>query len=245
MGRRKALTGEQAQLVIDMAKAGVPRYRIAEVFGLSPGGISAYVRNVGGIKRCERRSQAEIEKSGDISKNSVVTSRSGEFRSIFKWAEMTGVNPQTILGRMMSGMDIDEAVSPRGKHRGKTFITASNGQSASIAEWSRITGINQATIHTRYSRAGWTPDEALGFAPAPYKKFIHEGRAYSVGDLARISGAHPGTIKFRMRKDMPFEKIIAPPLPGRGRPRSLKRGSDGTQSREKAERHDPGQEGVS
>lgn len=207
-GRKKVLTDEQIFQAIERAKAGEPHYRIADSFGVSQTAVSKYIREVGGIRQYKRRSQDEIERGGDLSKNSVVTSASGEAHSIFEWAELTKMNPQTILGRMKSGMDIDAAISS--EVREATIVTAGNGESRTISEWSEITGISKSKIYGRYVERGWTADQSLGFEPEPHKILVHDGKAYSLADLARVSGASIATVYYRIRKGMPFSEIIAP-----------------------------------
>lgn len=147
----------------------------------------------------------------------------GKEMTIPQLADVAGVSPATIRGRLARGMTAEQAVSEpvRGGVRTARMLTH-NGDTASVPEWSRRLGISVQTIFDRLED-GRPIDQVL--APAnktELRLLTHNGVTMNAAEWARALNIPEGTVWTRLRKGWPTERVLAPvtrPTGGRSRAR--------------------------
>ncbi|WP_460273911.1 hypothetical protein [Celeribacter sp. ULVN23_4] len=100
-----------------------------------------------------------------------------------------------------------------------------NGETLTLTEWSERTGIKAMTIYSRFN-SGWPLAEALSVSVGaanrqarqatkktwqrglPALRISHNGETLTVKEWSRRTGINAATIKTRLRKGMPPEKVL-------------------------------------
>ena len=102
------------------------------------------------------------------------------------------------------------------------YLTA-KGKTQSAREWEEQLGIKYTSICYR-NHIGWTPEQCLGFEPAPKRrpmgrKSLHmitaRGKTQSLRDWARETGLGDYTIYYRMKRGVKGHDILDIPLRSR------------------------------
>lgn len=83
----------------------------------------------------------------------------GQTRDSVEWSKLSGVATGTILYRIRTGWDVEDAIFTKPGEEGVYRITF-NGESLSLSEWSRKTGIPMIRISQRIA-AGWDARRVL------------------------------------------------------------------------------------
>lgn len=93
----------------------------------------------------------------------------GEEKTISQWAEIIGINRDTLKTRIYNGWSIKKAFETpvrQVENVYKKHKIKYQGEEKTISQWAEITGINRITLYCRL-KAGWSIEKAL---ETPVKK---------------------------------------------------------------------------
>lgn len=137
-------------------------------------------------------------------------------KTITEWAELHGLLPQTLLGRLNRGMRFEAALTRRLRLVKKWEVKV-GGKKQRAAAAAREAGIAAGTVYARLRR-GWSARDALKISPGSYgigrKRTVTitvEGKTRTVAEWADLAGVKENTLRERLRlhPDWPVERIVS------------------------------------
>jgi len=160
------------------------------------------------------------------------------FSSVSEAARAFSLPVRKVNVRLWHGWSIDEAfeLKERRDTDKRKSITVQGKRFESIAEFADVHGVEKRLVRQRMYAYNWTPEQAVGIAPAPIRKGNTEGRSIVVAGIifpsikaaAEAHGipSYRVTTRLRLWKwtiDQAFELAPRPEAPGkkRGQPITL------------------------
>ncbi len=103
-------------------------------------------------------------------RNNLRVTYNGEKRVLSEWAEITGINYETLYARLVRlGWPPELAFSTPSQSQIEMMLTF-DGRTMTTADWSRETGISNKTIRYRIKMLGWPVELALTTPAKPRTK---------------------------------------------------------------------------
>lgn len=157
---------------------------------------------------------ATIKQQANNTRRNVYLTIDGEKKSVPEWAEIYGVNQETVRRRVRElGWDPIKALTEP-LYYGDVYEY--NGESHLLSEWSNILGIEVGTLKTRIDR-GWPIDKV--FSTPTGKSVIkieHDGETHTLHEWADIFGMNYITLSKRIREQgMSLEEAVSKPVQDR------------------------------
>lgn len=87
----------------------------------------------------------------------------GEWHTITEWAQIVGINRETLYHRVQRGMSMAEAINRPGRDYRRRLTV--NGVEMTVNQWAERMGVSVGTIYRRL-RSGCTPAEAVMGRPS-------------------------------------------------------------------------------
>ena len=105
------------------------------------------------------------ESQNNKTNNRLVTSASGETKTVAMWARHVGAHRNLILDRLNRGWPEDEAIFTPPARRLLTI----DGITKCLNEWARASGVESGTLWARLDR-GWPPKKAVSTPVRPMRR---------------------------------------------------------------------------
>lgn len=156
-----------------------------------------------------------------------ITVSGREFPTINSAAEFHGIGSTCFRGRLERGWTPEQAagidVPPENYGLQKTFvpITIDGVDFRSKSDAARHFGVNMITLNQRLKK-GWTPEQAAGLEPAPYKKYAHpfmrkiviRGREFdsqrqAIQHYSKKLGVKARTLKARFDRGWSWDDVLS------------------------------------
>lgn len=100
---------------------------------------------------------ATAKEQGRNKRNNTIIEIDGVRRCISEWAEVAGINEQTIHSRIRQGLSAKSAILSPVK---KEMVLTCNGETKTVNDWAKLIGIRKITLYARLKR-GWSHRDAL------------------------------------------------------------------------------------
>lgn len=157
---------------------------------------------------------ATVKEQANNTRRNVYMTIDGETKSVPEWAEIYGVNQETVRRRVRElGWDPIKALTEP-LYYGDVYEY--NGESHLLSEWSKILGIEVGTLKTRIDR-GWPIDKV--FSTPTGKSVIrieYDGETHTLHEWADIFGMNYITLSKRIREQgMSLEEAVKKPVQDR------------------------------
>ncbi len=164
------------------------------------------------------------KENGRNKRNNKLVTIKRETKTASEWAEIIGITPSALMGRINRGWSDEELLLPRKvkrnvrKFTGKQFTI--KRETKAISEWADIAGISYASMRDRIVN-DWPEEELLSLrgtvvkkSPSPNKysgrKISFMGQMISIAELADRAGVSYATMKERIDKGWNEAELLQP-----------------------------------
>ncbi len=136
----------------------------------------------------------------------------GQLLTLRQLAELVGLKPSTIKGRLKKGWSVERAVVPLTRPSLTTHIL--EGETTNHREMAETSGLTKGTIISRLKR-GWTPSQAVTSRRFSSRTLVCREKRSTPQDLASQAGITPQSIRHRLIKGLSAEQSTSPYRLGR------------------------------
>lgn len=136
----------------------------------------------------------------------------GRCMGLHEWAEETGIEYGTLLGRYRSGWTPERILTtPIRWSNNAPRLYEWNGVEKTLKEWSEQYDMNYGTLRARVKR-GMTIEEAIKTSTDPNRYETYEGITKTITEWAEQYGLNRDTLDYRLRSGISMEEALNRPV---------------------------------